>query len=395
MRIFISWSKDKSKELALETKKLLQNVFGNALEIFFSPDMYKGTCVDHEIHTNLLESDKCIICITSDNYKNPWLMYEAGVVYGAHYSMPGGGIVIPILFDQIPRWSSWIDKPLNRYVPINLYSYDNENEEAKDEVECFLKEIASNIGIKPKNFSKQWKIYIQNVHQILTKNQLIPKECIDLVNQLLEDNSGTFTINSPEITREHILFHKGFSTNVLTRLLLKNVMEYQSKRLWIFGRRNKKIFTSENDDFFKFLAEEGIPNNVDFKCLFPYPESDATSEAVSKDKERRFKADLQTCLEAAVRFKSRFNLPVSDIFRLYKSRRTNYIIVSDDAVLHTPIIRDTDGRPLPITNSSFEVLSISEENMPENKGRKLCQTFIDTWNDSIPLTEELYNSIYN
>ena len=104
VEIFISWSKDKSRLLALETKKFILNTLGNKVEVFFSPDMYKGTSVDNEIHKNLLRSDKCIVCITSDNFKNPWLMYEAGVVYGAHFDRPGGSIVIPILFEHIPDW---------------------------------------------------------------------------------------------------------------------------------------------------------------------------------------------------------------------------------------------------------------------------------------------------
>ena len=81
MEVFISWSKNKSRLLALATKGFIQNVFGKKIEVFFSPDMYKGTSVDNEIHSNLLKSNKCIVCITSDNFKNPWLMYEAGVVW--------------------------------------------------------------------------------------------------------------------------------------------------------------------------------------------------------------------------------------------------------------------------------------------------------------------------
>ena len=55
MEIFISWSKDKSRLLAVETKKFILNALGNKLEVFFSPDMYKGTSVDNEIHNNLQE----------------------------------------------------------------------------------------------------------------------------------------------------------------------------------------------------------------------------------------------------------------------------------------------------------------------------------------------------
>ena len=393
MEVFISWSKNKSRLLALATKGFIQNVFGKKIEVFFSPDMYKGTSVDNEIHSNLLKSNKCIVCITSDNFKNPWLMYEAGVVYGAHFEKPGGSIVIPILFEHIPDWSSWVDKPLNRYVPIRVNNENGNFEETRDEFKQFFQELANESNIRLKNFSSYWNEYIEEVKSILQQEQLIPDTCRDLVDQIMEDNYGNFTLVSPEITREHILFHKGFSTNVLTRILIRNIIEYQGKRLWFYGRRNKKIFTAENDDFFKFLANEGIKNGVDFKCLFPHPKSEAIFKAVSIDKERRFKADLQTCLEAAVRMKNRFNLPINEMFRLYKCSRKESIIISDNAVLYSPIICDGEGYPLPITNSSFEIIGISDSTT-NNRGQKLYDTFMDAWNQAEPLTEELYNELY-
>lgn len=395
MKVFISWSKDKSRRLAIATKKFIQNTLGNSIEIFFSPDMYKGTCVDHEIHDNLLKSDKCIVCITSENFKNPWLMYEAGVVYGAHYAIPGGGIVIPLLFEHIPDWSSWVDKPLNRYVPIQIRNDKNNYKQSRDEFRQFIEELAHASGIEIKNFSKNWNTYIKEVQAILKREQMIPDACRDLVDQIMKDNDGNFMVVSPEITKDHILFHKGFSTSVLTKILLHNVMEYQGKRLWFFGRRNKKILTSENDDFFKFLSNEGIENGVDFKCLFPHPKSEAMKRAVSKDKERRFRADLQTCLEAAVRFQNRFQLPVSEMFRLYTNRRTDSIIVSDNAVLHSPIICDSEGYPLPITNSSFEILEIPEDDTLKSRGKHFFDSFVYTWENAIPLTEELYTELYD
>ena len=390
MEIFISWSKNKSKLLALETKIRIQNVWGKKVEVFFSPDMYKGTSVDNEIHNNLLQSDKCIVCITSDNFKNPWLMYEAGVVYGAHFAKPGGSIVIPILFEHIPDWSSWVDKPLNRYVPIRVNNENDNFEKTRDEFKQFFQELTSESNTRIKNFNNHRNAYIAEVKSILQQEQLIPDTCRDLVDQIMEDTNGSFTLVSPEITKEHILFHKGFSTNTLTRILIRNVIEYQGKRLWFYGRRNKKIFTAENDDFFKFLANEGLKNGVDFKCLFPHPKSEAMVKAVSKDKERRFKTDLQTCLESAVRMKNRFNLPINKMFRLYKCSRKESIIVSDNAVLYSPIICDSEGYPLSITNSSFEITGISDDTT-----NQYFNIFMDTWNQSVPLTEELYNELYD
>lgn len=390
LKIFISWSKDKSKLLAKETKKFINNCFGDNIQLFLSPDMYKGTAVDHQIHSNLLESTKCIVCITADNYKNPWLMYEAGVVYGTNYKISGGGIVIPIIFEHIPDWSSWVDKPLNRYVPIQLKKINNGYKMSKNQFEQFFNELATENNIEIINFNKNWNSYIKRVKSILEQEQLIPDACKDLFDQIMKDNNGTFTITSPEITKNHIFFHKGFSTNVLTRVLIQTVIDYQGKRLWFWGRRNKKIFIGENDDFFQYLSNEGIKNGVDFKCLFPYPDSDAMIKAVSKDKERRFVQDLQTSLEAAIRMKNRFGLPIEKLFRLYKCNRKESIIVSDNAVLYSPIVCDSEGYPLPITNSSFEMLSVFD-----NKGTDLYNTFNTVWEKSVPLTEELYNTLYN
>ena len=188
MEIFISWSKDKSKLLALETKKFILNTLGNKMEVFFSPDMYKGTSVDHEIHTNLLKSDKCIVCITSDNFKNPWLMYEAGVVYGAHFAEPGGSIVIPILFEHIPDWSSWVDKPLNRYVPIRLSNENNNYKKSREEFKIFLQELANELNTEIKNFSNHWNAYLKEVKKILQREQMIPDTCRDLFDQIMKDS---------------------------------------------------------------------------------------------------------------------------------------------------------------------------------------------------------------
>ncbi|MDE6052730.1 MAG: hypothetical protein K2G55_02995, partial [Lachnospiraceae bacterium] len=111
------------------------------------------------------------------------------------------------------------------------------------------------------------------------------------------------------------------------------------------------------------------------------------------DKERRFLADLQTCLEAAVRMQNRFHLPISEMFRLYKCPRKESIIISDNAVLYSPITCDSEGYPLQITNSSFEIMGISESDT--SRGRNLYNKFIDVWEQAVPLTEKLYNELYD
>jgi len=391
MKIFLSWSKNKSKLLAEATKRFIEKLLGNSIEFFFSPEMYKGTRVDNEIHENLLLCKKCLVCITSDNFKNPWLLYEAGVVFGANHTNSQNGIVIPILFEYIPEWSSWIDKPLNQYVPIQVKISNGEFISGKQDFKQFIIELAQETNTTIKNFNKYWNVYENEVNSILKKEQLIPDTCKDLLNRIMEKDDGSFSVISPEITNERILFHKGFATTKLTRILLESIVEYQGKRLWFLGRRNKRLLTSENNDFFKYLAEEGLANGVDFRCLFPYPNSEATKKATSREKERSFYTDLQTCMEKVLILKNKYNLPIEKLFRVYRVRRTESIIISDNAVIHRHIICDGEGYPLAYTNTDFEILGILDD---ASRGRTLLENYQNIWNEAIPLTEELYNNIY-
>lgn len=394
MKIFLSWSKNKSKLLAEVTKHLIENTLGDTVEFFYSPEMYKGTRVDNNIHKNLLICDKCLVCITADNFKNPWLLYEAGVVFGSNHSKTQRGIVIPILFDYIPDWSSWIDKPLNQYVPIQLNVSNGEFTAGKEDFKQFLTELAQESNTTLKLFNKYWNIFESEVHKILKTGQLIPDVCKDLVNRIMENDDGSFSIVSPEITNERIIFHRGFATTQLTRILLNSITDYQGKRLWFYGRRNKRLLTGENNYFFKYMAEEGIANGVDFRCLFPYPNTAATQKATCKEKERGFYSDLQTCMEKVILLKKMFNLPIEKLFRVYNNHRGESIIVNDNAVIHRYIICDGDGYPLPYTNSDFEILGISDDKTAANRGRSLFNTYQGIWDNSIPLTEELYKKIY-
>ena len=394
-KIFISWSKNKSRLLAEATKKFLISTLGNSIEVFFSPDMYKGTCVDNEIHQNLINSNKCLVCITSDNFKNPWLLYEAGVVYGVNYSKGSDGIVIPILFEEIPDWSSWIDKPLNRYVPLQLQNSNGEFQRGKSDFKKFLTEVSKDLNVKLKQFNINWEKYEHEINSILKNEQSIPFECKYIVNKLLEKDDGCFSIISPEITKEHIVFHKGFTTQALMKILTQSITYDQSKYFWLYGRKNKKLLSRENEDFFKYLAEEGLNSGVDFRCMFPCPNTKATIKAGSRDREKMFNMELKSSIIKAYDLKNKFGLPVEKLFRLYVEPRKESIIRIDNAVLHRKIIRDSEGYPLPYTNASFEVLSgLHQEN--GSRGIEYLQKFESIWNDdsqSKPLTKELLEEI--
>ena len=391
-KIFISWSKNKSKNLANETKTFLSTIFSGEIDFFFSPEMYKGTCIDNEIHKNLLNSDKCIVCITHDNFKNPWLLYEAGVVYGANYSKQCGTIVVPILFEYIPDWSSWVDRPLNRYAPIQLQCINKEFRYGKEEFKKFCDELSKEFCIKYDYFEENWARYELAIKKIIEADKYIPDECKDIVDQILRNDSNIFTVSNPEITEKYIQFHKGFKTHQLFNILINNVINRQSKYLWIFGRKNKRLVSKEYDYFFKYLATDGIRDGVDFKCLFPMPNTKASYKAISKDRADTFNDELKMNLNKVLNLKTRYGLPIEKMFRLYFEPRKAHIIRVDNAILYNKIFNDYEGYALSYTNSSFKILSALS-----GQGLEAKDEFLSIWNDdkkSIPLTQEVYDSIY-
>ncbi|MEP1095971.1 MAG: TIR domain-containing protein [Cyclobacteriaceae bacterium] len=381
-KIFLSWSKQRSKRLAKEVKLLFENLFGSNVKMFISAGMEKGSLVDAGIHDALLESKICLVCITSESLKSPWLMYEAGTVFGS------GGIVIPILFEEIPDWHSWIDKPLVRYVPVR---YDGSNED-------FLKlvnKVEEEFKVKALNFERNWDSFSEKVNQILLQHQSIPIECKHLVEKLKNQNDNYFTPDSPEIKEGQIVFHRGFHSDPLYKILTDNIKDEGGKYFWYYGRKGSKILKRQYLSFFEYLAEvEKLGGmGVDFRCLLVKPNSIGSKKA-DRGQAEKFKLGLQESIEYALNLKN-LGLTPSKYFRLYENVRDSLIVRCDNSVLSSGPVYDTNGVLNYFTERPFHIFStIKGETDKESKGYLLTMEFEKVWKNSAPLTEDLFNNLY-
>lgn len=80
MNIFISWSGERSQILATELKKWLSYIFTQINPWMSAHDIKAGSKWHSELDTILENSNFGIICLTPENQKEPWLLYEAGAL---------------------------------------------------------------------------------------------------------------------------------------------------------------------------------------------------------------------------------------------------------------------------------------------------------------------------
>jgi RNA polymerase sigma factor (sigma-70 family) len=108
MKVFLSWSGTKSREVAVALRGWLPSVI-NSLEPFVSSrDINAGTRWQSEIATQLDDSNFGIVCVTRDNQMAPWLNFEAGALAKAL----GLSRLIPLAVDLTP---SDIELPLGQF----------------------------------------------------------------------------------------------------------------------------------------------------------------------------------------------------------------------------------------------------------------------------------------
>lgn len=79
MKVFISHSGDRSRELADTMKWFVSNLL-QATDPWVSTGIEKGARWEAEIAHNLHAAAIGIVCLTSDNLEKPWILFEAGAL---------------------------------------------------------------------------------------------------------------------------------------------------------------------------------------------------------------------------------------------------------------------------------------------------------------------------
>ena len=96
MKLFLSWSGERSKEFAKATRMWMETIFDEEIEYFMSDeDVNPGQRWIKELSNSLDETDLGILCLTSENLSSQWISFEAGWLA----KRLGDGTVFPLLLD--------------------------------------------------------------------------------------------------------------------------------------------------------------------------------------------------------------------------------------------------------------------------------------------------------
>ena len=80
MRLFISWSGDKSRKVAELLKMLFHKVVQSLEPWVSSEDIETGSVWFSQICNEIREVCNSVIVVTKENKENPWIMFEAGAL---------------------------------------------------------------------------------------------------------------------------------------------------------------------------------------------------------------------------------------------------------------------------------------------------------------------------
>ena len=357
MRVFISWSKTKSRDMAYILKEMLQS-FG--LDTFVSEkDILAGEDVQKQINIHIRNCDILVLCFTNENKKSPWLLYEAGLACGLDKK------VIPILFDNDQNWTSWIDNPMNFAREINIQSEDFED--------VFIKAFA----LPDNQFVRDaLKTFSSKADIIKGNHRKVDIQCEDFVEKLASIDS--FHVKSPEYKDKVAYFYTGFETLELWNAIVNSFM-YSGKYLWIYGRKNMKLVL-HHEQLFQYLKEKADTYNmqgIDFRCLFLDPASDEVQRA-HKDQDI-FPSELMSTIKRA-RHLIGDNTRFQQCFRKYSHKREEVIIRLDNCIIYSKPQFDENGYPPIMTNSMFQIFGASSP-----QGKITCQKFEHIWANAAPM----------
>lgn len=241
MKVFISWSGNKSHKVALVFRDWFPSVIQSIEPYVSSEDIDKGARWSTDIAKELEDSTFGILCVTRDNLIAPWLSFEAGALS----KTMDKSFVSPFLFD-IKR--SEVHGPI-----LQFQSTIFQKEDIKKLVKTLNKASGEN-SIADARLEKAFEVWYPTLEEELNKLKSIEDET--------EDSKEDSKIHTAEILEE-ILDLSRNNQKLLRNPDSKNSenLEEIKKKLQDLTFRNDRLYDSQRHNRrFHFMFFEELLN---------------------------------------------------------------------------------------------------------------------------------------
>lgn len=304
-------------------------------------DIQKGRFWTGELRRSLRTHRTGILCVTPENYKEPWLNFEAGAVSNSTER----GKVLPLLLGLMPE--DLKDSPLNLFFQITTaFDYSDVLRLLRSlNAEC-VAPIRDNI--LRERFENLWHGFHKEMEKIST--QSVPGDSTTVRNVV--SALAHHGINR-SVSSQLIHFDSGFETHAL----YSTITEVATNRLLIFGRKNRKLFDKDHKAFFGNLKER-VDRGFDFRIMFLDPRA-PRDVLFRAHRDNNLPSQLRASIKQAEKTLKKFELDPPKHCRLYHIARTISFLVVDKVVLWSTLALDEKGRARPLTGAPFTLVNAS------------------------------------
>ncbi len=170
MGVLISWSKKQSREMASIFHGWLPKVVPGFKPWMSSKDIDKGKQWFGELQDFLGEATSCIICVTAENVRSPWIYYEMGAIAAKKQDV----LVCPYLVGV--GVSMIADGPLAQY-----QCTEATKEETLALIRSLNKALATphDEGLLTGNFETRWPEFETELQRILGMDVAAPADFVE------------------------------------------------------------------------------------------------------------------------------------------------------------------------------------------------------------------------
>ena len=240
MKVFISWSGNKSHKVGMIFREWLPSVIQSLEPYVSSEDIDKGARWSSAIAKELENSTFGILCVTKDNLYAPWLSFEAGALS----KTMDKSFVTPFLFD-IKR--SEVNGPI-----LQFQSTVFEKDDIKKLMHTLNKACGEN-GISSSMLDKAFEVWYptleselnklkecdENAIEIPSKEQMHSTEIIEEILELSRDNQKL--LRNPDTKLIESIDGLKEQLNLISSRLVRNI-DLEERKM---NRKYRVMFMEE------------------------------------------------------------------------------------------------------------------------------------------------------